>query len=159
IASLNVDALLKILSSNGRNNNLMCFGLFKLPNLANLASFILSAYKNNAGTNLIVRAISNANVFGFTLISLNGVDSFSIAVTMLVIVVVNVSIEAIIMNKTNFHIVCMPLSSSFLENKIYINNINMKIKKNGLKFLINDEKFIFDSIINTKTNNENMANL
>ena len=28
----------------------MCFGFFKLPSLASLASFIRSAYKNNAGT-------------------------------------------------------------------------------------------------------------
>src|SRR3989338_5016495 len=154
MASLNVEALLKSLSSNGRNSNLMCFGLFKLPSLANLASFIRSAYTNNAGTNLIVRAISNANVFGFTLISLNGVNSFSIAVTMFVIVVVKVSMEAIIMNKTNFHIVCMPLSSSFLENSIYINKMNMKMKKKGLKFLNKDEKLIFDSSINKNMNNE-----
>src|SRR3989338_11619993 len=108
MASLNVDALLKIPSSSGRKNNLMCFGLFKLPNLANLASFILSAYKNNAGSNLIVKAISNAIVLGLAFINFNGYDSFSIAVIMLVIVVVNVNTEAIIINNTNFHMVLMP---------------------------------------------------
>src|SRR3989338_5796391 len=108
MASLNVDALLKIPSSSGRKNNLMCFGLFKLPNLANLASFILSAYKNNAGTNLIVKAINNAIVLGFIFINFSGADNFSIAVTKFVIVVVNVNTEAIIMNNTNFHMVLIP---------------------------------------------------
>ena len=86
----------------------MCFGFFKFPNLASLASFILSAYKNNAGTNLIVKAINSAIVLGFIFINFNGADNFSIAVIMLVIVVVNVNIEAIIMNNTNLHTVLIP---------------------------------------------------
>ena len=86
----------------------MCFGFLKLPSLANLASFILSAYRNNAGINLIVKAINNAMVLEFILINFNGDDNFSIPVTMLVIVVVNVKIEAIIMNNMNFHTVLTP---------------------------------------------------
>ena len=80
----------------------MCFGFFKLPSLASLASFIRSAYKNNAGTNLIVKAINNAIVLELILIIFNGFRSFSIAVTIFVMVVVKVNIDAIIMNKINF---------------------------------------------------------
>ena len=67
-------------------------------------------------------------------------------------VVVKVNIDAIIMNKINFHIASRPLSNSFLEKNIYIIKINKKMKKKGLKFLINAENFIFDNMI---TNNIN----
>ena len=150
---------MKTLSINGKNKSFICFGFFKFPNLANLASLIRSAYRNKEGTNLIVRAINTAIVLGFILIIFNGINSFSIAVTMLVIVVVKVRIDAIIMNKMNFHIVLIPWSNSFLEKKMYINSINKNMKKNGLKFLNKDEKFIFDKITNRNINNEKIANL
>jgi len=70
-------------------------------------------------------------VFELILIIFKGFKSFSIAVTIPVNVVVKVKIDAITMNKINFHIVCMPLSNSFLENSMYIININKKTKKNG----------------------------
>jgi len=133
--------------------------LLKLPNLASLASFILSAYKNKAGMNLIVRAINNAIVLGFILNNFNGFRSFSIAVTILVRVVVNVSIDAIVMNKINLQIVKIPWLNSSLENKMYIIMINVNMKKKGLKFLINDEKFSFDKIIINKIKIVNIANL
>ena len=91
-----------------------------MPSLASLASLILPAYKNNAGTNLIVKAINSAMVLELILIILNGFRSFSIAVTIFVMVVVKVNIDAIIMNKINFQIVSSPLSNSFLEKNIYI---------------------------------------
>lgn len=137
----------------------MCFGFFKLPSLASLASFIRSAYKNNAGTNLIVKAINNAIVLELILIIFNGLRSFSIAVTIFVMVVVKVNIDAIIMNKINFQIVSRPLSNSFLEKNIYIIKINKKMKKNGLKFLINAEKFVFDNMITNNINREKIVNL
>ena len=133
--------------------------LFKLPSLASLASLILSAYRNKAGMNLIVKAISKEIVLGFTLNIFNGFSSFSMAVTMSVIVVVKVNIDAIVMNKINRQIVRTPWLNSFLENNKYINNMNKKTKKKGLKFLNKDEKFNLDNIINKNINKVNIANL
>jgi len=137
----------------------MCFMLFKLPNLASLASFILSAYRNKAGMNLIVKAINNAIVLGFILNNFNGFKSFSIAVTISVRVVVNVKIDAIDMNKINLQIVKIPWSSLFLEKNMYIIKMNMNMKKKGLKFLNKDEKFNFDKIIINKIKIVNIVNL
>ena len=133
--------------------------LFKLPSLASLASLILSAYRNKTGMNLIVKAISKEIVLGFILNIFNGFNSFSMAVTMSVIVVVKVSIDAIVMNKINRQIVRTPWLNSFLENNKYINNMNKKTKKKGLKFLNKDEKFNLDNIINKNINKVNIANL
>ena len=137
----------------------MCFMLFKLPNLASLASFILSGYRNKVGMNLIVKAINNAIVLGFILNNFNGFKSFSIAVTISVRVVVNAKIDAIDMNKINLQIVNIPWSNLFLEKNTYIIKMNKNMKKKGLKFLNKDEKFNFDKIIINKMKIVNIANL
>src|SRR3989344_855978 len=96
----------------------------------------------------MVKAINKEKFLVFILIVSNGFNNFSIAVIRSVIVVVNVSIDAIAINRINLHIVKMPLFKSFLENIMYISNMKKKMKKNGLMLPNNAENFNLDSIIN-----------
>src|SRR3989338_11125451 len=107
---------------------------------------------NNAGMNLIVNATNKEKFLVFTLIIFIGPNNFSIAVTMPVIVVVKVRMDAIDMNKMNLHTLKMPSSKSFLEKRAYISNIKKKMKKNGLRLLNKKRNFNLDNAINNKKN-------
>ena len=64
-----------------------------------------------------------------------GLNNFSRAKIRSLIVVENVSTEAIIISKTKRKTVIIPLISSFLEKRAYIRRIKTKKKRNGLRFL------------------------